>query len=317
MVDSRQLPLFDSLDGREHRLTDLSSLTDAIDPFKAYLRSEGKTQNTIVNFASDLKLLCENLGADIPLGKITHTHLKQFLRWLEFGRGIPCSRKSYARRVTTMKVFFKWLKEDGVRRDDPAKDILQRSGAAPLQSILSHDEIKQVLEYTLSLRFAKKPDARPDMLVRLLLDTGIKKSEAMRMSLDDINRDDPDAPFLMVRHYRQKNVYKERIIELDPDWLEVLDEYVEQYAPEETIFTCTARNLEYILTDAAKAAGVQSRISFEILRWTSAVMAYLDGVDMDDLRTKMGLSKVSWRETSEKIVRLARLEESSSSDMAS
>ena len=85
----------------------------------------------------------------------------------------------------------------------------------------------------------------------------------------------------------------------------MLDEYLEQYKPTEEIFTCTARNLEYILNDVQDGAGVETKVSFEILRWTSAVRDYLGGMDMDDLREKMGLSRVSWRETSTKIVKLA------------
>jgi hypothetical protein len=49
-------------------------------------------------------------------------------------------------------------------------------------------------------------------------------------------------------------------------------------------------------------------VSFEILRWTSAVRDYRRGVDLDDLREKMGLSRISWRETSDKIVRLATMQ---------
>jgi integrase/recombinase XerD len=294
------------MDGREHRLTGRSKLIDAIRPFQAYLRGEGKTQNTIISFTSDLRVLCEFFGDAMPLGKITTARLNEFLYWLEHGRGIPCSRKSYARRVTTVKVFFKWLKEEQVRRDDPAQPLLQRSGPAPLQSILTEDEITQLLTYTQALRFAAKPDARPDALVRLLLDTGIKKSETVQMKVEDIERRDPSHPTLIIRHKTPQNVFQERRIPLKPDWLDVLDEYLEQHQPKEgRVFDCTARNLEYVLTDAAKAAGIESRVSFEILRWTSAVRDYQAGMPMETLREKMGLSRISWRETGQKIIKLA------------
>lgn len=308
MREIRQLPLFESLDGREHRLTDLSPLREALVPFQAYLRREGKTDNTIINFSSDFRLMTEFLTDSIPLGRITTENLNQFLRWLEFGRGVPCSRKSYARRVTTLKVFFKWLKEDRVRRDDPALPILQRSGSAPLQHIIKPDEIEHLLNYAYTLRTAEKPDARPEMLIRLLLDTAIKKSEAMRLTPADIDRSNPYKPVLIVRRQGQKDLYKARLIDLQPDWLEVFDDYLCQYVPPNTLFTCTARNLEYVLTDTAKAAGIESRISFEILRWTSAVMSYRTGIDLETLREKMGLSKISWRETSDKIIKLAAMD---------
>ncbi len=305
-MSSRQLPLFPS--GTEHGLTIYSSLSDAIPPFLAHLHSEGRSPHTISAFKSDLGLVAEFFGDDIKLGDFTTTRLNRFLEWIEHGRGVPCSRKSYARRVTTLKVFFKYLKSEAVIPIDPAEALLQRSGAAPLQPILADDDVERLLAYTASLRVAEKPDARPDLLLRLLLDTGIKKSECMRLTPQHIQRRDADKPLLIVRHKKPNNVYKERKIALDPDWLGVLDDYLEQYKPENTIFDCTARNLEYVLRDTAKGAGVDARVSFEILRWTSAVRDYRRGVELDTLREKMGLSRISWRETRDKIIRLAAIQ---------
>ena len=299
----RQLPLFPT--EAEHGLTPLSRLADAHVPFLAHLRQEGRSEHTITAFSSDLRLVEEFFGEDFALKNFNTSKLNQFLEWLEHGRGVPCSRKSYARRVTTLKVFFKFLKAEHVLRHDPAGALLQRSGAAPLQTALSEPESERLLSHTASLRVAESPDARPDLLVRLLLDTGIKKSECMRLTPDDVIRDDPRRPHLMVRHRSPKNVYRERKILLDPDWLAVLDDYLAQYQPERFIFECTARNLEYVLHDVALAAGVGARVSFEILRWTSAVRDHQRGVNSDTIREKMGLSRISWRETSQKIAQLA------------
>ncbi|NLX11475.1 MAG: site-specific integrase [Chloroflexi bacterium] len=302
-MPDRQLPLFPG--GGEHALTRHSRLIDAIQPFLDRLHFEGRSPHTINAFHSDLRLVCEYFGDDMLLDDFTTTKLNRFLEWMESGRGVPCSRKSYARRVTTLKVFFKFLYDEKIMPDNPASAVLQRSGAAPLQPVLSESEIRQLLAHTLALRLADKPDARPDLLVRLLLDTGLKKSECMALTVEHIQRDNPTAPVLVIRYKKPNNVYKERKIALDPDWLDVLEEYREQYQPEETIFTCTARNLEYVLRDTAIGAGIEGKVSFEILRWTSAVRDYRRGMDLDELREKMGLSRISFRETSDKIVRLA------------
>jgi len=306
MSDTQQLPLF--VTHEQSVLSHKTALVDAMIPFQDYLRSEGKTKNTIKGFTSDLRLMCQYFGDEVPIGTLNTTDLNRFLNWLEHGRGQPCSRKSYARRVTTMKVFFKWLKEDKIRTDNPATAIVQRSGPAPLQPVLSQDDIYTLLNYTKKLRNnKKKPDARPDLLVRLLLDTGIKKNEAMSLTPDSIDDSDSVNPVLVVRHKNKQNIYKERRIPLDAEWVGVLDVYLRQYKPKGgVIFDCTARNLEYVLRDVAVAAGVETKVSFEILRWTSGVRDYLNGMDMEDLREKMGLSRVSWRETSKKITTLAQ-----------
>ncbi len=304
-LPGRQLPLFSS--DTEHALTRHSTLAEAIGPFQAYLRHEGRSQHTIDAFSSDLRLAVEFFGGEAILNDFTTRKLERFMEWIEFGRGVPCSRKSYARRVTTLKVFFGFLLKDKVLPDNPAAALLQRSGAAPLQPVLTESEIARLLAQTHALRVAEKPDARPDLLLRLLLDTGIKKGECMALTPEHIDRRDPREPVLFIRHKRRSDVYKERKIALDPEWLDVLDEYLEQYRPPDTIFDCTARNLEYILHDVAQAAGVTTRVSFETLRWTCGVRDYERGVDLEALREKFGLSRISWRETSDKIQRLAVL----------
>lgn len=302
MSDKQQLPLFTS-DGFAH-LTRQATLQDSVLPFQRYLRSEGKTLNTIKGFTSDLHLLCQYFGNDRPLLNLRTSDLNHFLEWLEHGRGQTCSRKSYARRVTTLKVFFKWLEQTRIRTDNPAKAILQRSGPAPLQAIISPYEIETLLSYSNQLRSSNKPDTRPALLIQLLLDTGIKKSECMELAFEHVVRN-PEQPMLIVRHKDRQNQYKDRHIALGMDWPILLEEYRRQYKVNQIIFPCTARNLEYVLHDTATAAGIQSRVSFEILRWTSAVRDYMKGVDMESLREKMGLSRISWRETSEKIIKIA------------
>lgn len=304
-MPGKQLPLFSS--DMHHALTRRSTLAEALGPFQERLRLEGRSPHTIEAFTSDLRLAIEFFGGEMVLNDFTTPKLERFMEWIEFGRGVPCSRKSYARRVTTLKVFFGFLRSEEVLPDNPAAALLQRSGAAPLQPVLSESEIAALLGQTYALRTADDPDARPDLLLRLLLDTGIKKGECMALTPEHIDRRERSAPVLIVRHRRRSDVYKARKIALDPDWLEVLDEYLEQYHPSDTIFDCTARNLEYILADVAEAAGVTTRVSFETLRWTCGVREYERGVDLDDLREKFGLSRISWRETSDKIQRLSVL----------
>lgn len=312
-MTARQLPLFPT--DSEHALTRNSAIEEAVPPFLEYLRREGRSEHTIKSFASDLKLVIEYFGADIQLKTFTTTRLNRFLHWLEHERGVPCSQKSYARRVTTLKVFFKFLRAERILTHDPADALLQRSGPAPLQPVLSDKDIRRLMAEATARRLAEEPDARPALLLHLLLETGIKKSECMRLTLADIDAHDAGHPQIAVRHKKPSNVYQERQIAVSPEWMDILREYRVQYQPKETLFECTARNLEYILHDLAQSAGLTSRVSFEILRWTSAVQDYRRGMELDELREKMGLSRISWRETKQKIIQLAaRLDQTASGE---
>ncbi|NLF63732.1 MAG: hypothetical protein GX579_03945, partial [Chloroflexi bacterium] len=134
-------------------------------------------------------------------------------------------------------------------------------------------------------------------------------SEAMAIVPNHIDRSDPEQPVLFIRYKDPNRRYKERKIDLPAEWLETLDDYLEQYQPPDTLFTCTARNLEYILSDVAEEAGLEKGLlSFENLRWASALADLRRGVEPDRIRQRLGLSKVTWRETRSRLEKLERRE---------
>jgi integrase/recombinase XerD len=169
---------------------------------------------------------------------------------------------------------------------------------------LSADEVMAMQGVALTIRAGRKPDARPALLLELLLATGIKKSETMRLRPEDLDQSGPE-PVLHVRKGSAKDVYKERRLPLDVAIIPILDQYLWQYEPQTALFTCTARNLEYILEHLGEEAGVLNKISFEMMRWTCAVRDYQSGQDPNAIREKMGLSRISWTETFRKIRQLS------------
>lgn len=285
-----------------------SSLQAAIGAFEQHMQDEGFAVNTQKAFLSDLRLVGRYLGIGQPIGDVATQNLNDFLNWLLYERGVPCSPKSYARRVTTMKVFFGWLHDEHVLLANPASTVIQLSVTSPLPDVPTLDEVARTLDVTARIREGNAPekgDARPDLLLNLLLQTGIKKGEAMAIVPNHIDRSDSGDPFLFVRYKNPRLRYKERKIALDPSWLAILDEYLAQYRPANTLFTCTARNLEYILRDVGDTAGIpHGRLSFENLRWRSAMDEYSITAEPDKVRQRLGLSKVTWRETKSKIEKL-------------
>lgn len=286
-------------------LTARSSLRTAIEAFQAYMQSRDFSPHTVQAFNSDLHILGQFAGMGTALGDIGTRELNHFVRWLVAERGVPCNPKSLARRVTTLKVFFGWLAEAGVLPDDPSAPVVHRPVLTPLPRALSDPEVERVLEFTQALRHHQRPDARPHLLVTLLLHTGIKKGECMAIVLNHIDISDPDRPVLWVRYANPRRRHKERRLALPVGWPATLSEYRAQYQPQERLFPCTARNLEYVLDHVAEGAGLSEGLSFETLRWTCAVRDYRAGMSAETLRQKLGLSRISWREVGPKIVRLA------------
>ncbi len=286
-------------------LNSRSSLRAAMGAFEVYMQQRGFAENTIEAFLSDLNILAQFVGAGTAIGAIATHDLNRFTEWLVHGRGVPCKPKSLARRVTTLKVFFGWLAEAGVLPYDPAAPVVHKPAMTPLPTILSDAEVERVLGVTQALRHAEKPDARPHLLVTLLLHTGIKKGECMNIVMNHLDFSDPTQPVLWIRYASPRRRHKERKLRLPVWWPAVLAEYRAQYQPQEALFPCTARNLEYVLADVARRAALGHALSFEMLRWTCAVRDYRAGMPADKLRQKLGISKVTWREVGIKIARLA------------
>jgi len=286
-------------------LTAQSSLRAAKSVFEVHMHHEGFTENTIKAFQSDLNILTDFVGAWTAIGDISTQDLTRFTEWLVEDRDAPCSPKSLARRITTLKVFFGWLADDEILPRDPAAPVVHKPVNTPLPDILTDDQVDRVLQVTEALRHAEDSDPRPHLLVTLLLHTGIKKGECMGITMNHIDLDDPSQPILWIRYANPQRRHKERKLRLPAWWPTVLAEYRAQYKIEETLFPCTARNLEYVLSDVAEEAMLDQGISFEMLRWTCAVRDYKAGMKPKKLRQKLGLSKVTWRQTSQKIAKLA------------
>ncbi|MEA3337913.1 MAG: site-specific integrase [Chloroflexota bacterium] len=287
-------------------LSSRSSLASAASAFHNHMLRQGFSENTVKAFSGDLRLLMKYIPPNSNISRISTHDLENFLTWMLTERGKPCSPKTYARRLTTLKVFFKWLYDSNIIANDPAAPIAHQPARTPLPTILYDDEVERLLRYTRDLLWDRKPDARPYLLVSLILQTAIKKSECMNIELEHIDVSNPRAPVLYIRYANARMRHKERKLALSPQFPPIMRQYIQQYKPQEHLFECTARNLEYVLADAGDVAGIEHKsVSFETLRWTSAVRDYRTGLSPDQLRQKLGLSKISWRETSQKIRRLS------------
>jgi integrase/recombinase XerD len=294
------------------RLAPRTRLSTAMEAYRNHMIARQFSENTVKAFMYDLNIVAEFFTANKPVGDIAHRDLERFIDWLVTGRGVPCNPKSLARRITTLKAFFGWLAESGAIPSDPAAPIVHQPVRTPLPDVLFDNEIDAVLAVTQRLRAGiatdpgapPKPDARPHLLVTLLLSTGVKKSECVAIKLEHIDLSDPAEPALWIRYADARHRHKERKLRLDRQWPKVVQEYRAQYAIQDTLFPWSARNLEYVLADVGKAAGLARPLSFETLRWTCAVRDKRNGLPDETIRRKLGLSHITWREAGEKLAKL-------------
>jgi integrase/recombinase XerD len=285
-------------------ITSQTHLGPAINAWEIFLYDQGRSQNTVKAFLSDVRLLTRFLPPDRTIGSVTTEDLNRFFNWMEKERRVPCSPKTLARRITSTKSFFRWLHQHGTIIVDPAEKVLQRPAISPLPQVLTEEEYNAVLLAADRHRRDAKPDARPYTLTYLLLTTGIKKSECLGVHINHIDLDAPAGPQVFIRYASPANRYKERKIRLEEDWVPAYKEYLAQYGPVDQVFPWSPRRLEYLLEEVSDEAGIGKHLSFDMCRWTCALRDYQAGVDVDAIRQKLGVSKIQWREIGMKLRQL-------------
>jgi integrase/recombinase XerD len=289
----------------DSHITTETSLPAAIKAWQFFLADQGRSHFTVKAFIGDLNLMASFFPTEAAIGAITTADINRFLDWLLKERPVPCSPKSFSRRITSIKAFFRWLTQSGRLSFDPAEKVLQQSVISPLPEVLTKTEQDAVLKAAEELLKSTKSDARPYTLLLLLLTTGIKKGECLALNTNHLELADATAPFLFVRYANSSSRYKERKIALSDAWIDAYRVYASQYKPVDQVFPWSPRRLEYLLEDLGVAAGLKKHLSFDMCRWTCALNDWASGEDKEIIRQKLGISKIQWREIGNKLKQLA------------
>jgi site-specific recombinase XerD len=266
--------------------------------YQDHLRRTDHSPYTITCFLSDLRMLTLFLGAGVEVSSLTQERLGAWLDHLRLAGENRPAPKTMARRVTFLKNFCGWLADVGALAMDPSARILLSRPAPPLPELLYDDEVARLVS-------AAEADPRAHTLVLLLLSTGLKKEEVMGLALSHVDLSDPEHPAIEVHFPGQAKRRRERRMELPAEWTEVYLRYLRRHQPRERVFECTDRNLNYVLASTVKRAGLEKRVTLQLLRDIYAVRQLRAGVAPETLRERLGLSDEAWYETAEKYRKLA------------
>jgi integrase/recombinase XerD len=289
-------------------------LDECIADFSVHLAQRPLAENTRKAFLGDVRIFARYLqpalnGAEqrsIPLAGISTEQIKSFLAAQEHGT-IANSPKSIERRLTSLKVFFKWLQEAGYITVDPADGVAYKPFMDPLPEFLTDEQAKLVIDAAKRVATGERLEMRPLTSIMLVLDTGIKKGECLALTVADIERDDQGHGAIWVRYAQKHLRFKDRKLPISDECLQVVDSHIQRYEVTDRLFDCTGRNLEYIFNRKVAPLARLPALTFEMLRWTCAVRDYQAGdLTTEQLQTKFGLSSIGWMEMEAKLARLTR-----------
>ncbi len=260
--------------------------------FIAYLKNERNlSPHTERSYLSDLEQLADFLG-DVSPAQIDHQALRGFLAHLLTRKA---SKSSIARKLSSIRTFFKYLNRAGILKNNPARLVSTPRREKHLPSVLTPDDTQRLMESPGSMtRENDEIVLRDRAVLETLYSTGIRASELTGINRDDLSRHDR-----LVR-IRGKG-RKERIVPIGRTALNALDEYLERKksTDDTAVFTgpsgkrLTVRTVQRILENYRKRLGFQQKASPHTLRHSFATHLLESGADLRVIQELLGHASLS------------------------
>lgn len=149
-----------------------------INEFVAHLKSQGKSEFTIIAYKKDLEQFVGFLSTKekTDIREVKKEDIDGFIAKLLSDN---YTKKSASRKLNSIRTFFRYLKNQQIIEQNPSLDVSHPKYSSTPPRILSK------LEYH-ALRDFAKDDPRTYALIEILLQTGIKIGELSNIHLADI-----------------------------------------------------------------------------------------------------------------------------------
>jgi len=276
---------------------------DVRSSFIDHLRVErGLSENTISSYTRDLSYFLAFLEReDVALENVTAQTLIDFEVSLR-DRSLAIS--SINRTNSTVKSFLIYCARE-FSLNLPTGEITSHRIARKLPKALSIDEITQLISSSGSLSSAHS--LRDIALVELLYSTGGRVSEIIGVNLNDLAKITNDDETIQTIKLRGKGS-KERIVPIGSFALHALDNYLVRLRPalatrahrdDGALFLnsrggrISRQSAWTIVSEAAKACGLESKVSPHALRHSYATHLLDGGADIRVVQELLGHSSVT------------------------
>lgn len=267
------------------------SLKKAIEEYREiYMAYRNFAQRTRVEYVNDLEDLVEflsRMGVD-KVGEVTLPHLVRYMAELD-KRGFAGSTRK--RKVISIRSFFGFLYMEGHTTTNIGKQLIPPYVEARKPRYLTTEEYSRLLEWA-------KPNKRDYAIIQLLLQTGIKLSELVRLTLNDLQITDiTDKRGNKVEFIRvvdnQRN--KGRVIPLNPNAGRAIDDYlaIRENSLSDNLFLNRSgeqlgvRGVEKVIGKYFDIAGIKNA-SVNSLRHTFGISQAVKGTNLKTIQKVMG-----------------------------
>jgi site-specific recombinase XerD len=147
------------------------------------LQAANKAPRTITTYSDSLAKLIDflvSVGAPTNITRLTREHIELFEVDLQ-GR---CKPASVSVRHRALQQFFRWALEEREITESPMANM--RPPAIPEQAVPvpAEDDLRKLLKACSGDTFEQKRD---NALIRFMIDTGVRASEAINLTVEDVD----------------------------------------------------------------------------------------------------------------------------------
>ena len=251
----------------------------------------GLSRNTQAAYRTDLEAFAASLPAGVALTAAAEADLLRFLASIA-----NQSSRTAARRLSTLRRFFRYLQREGVRGDDPSLRVSGPPTRRALPKILSERDVDALLAAPGRATPLRERDA---VMLEVLYATGLRVSELVTLTLGQVN--------LVTGVLRVVGKGdKERLVPLGEVAVAALEQYLSAARPTllkrggtDALFpsnrgaAMTRQAFWQLIVRYAGEAGIATRISPHTLRHAFATHLLNHGADLRVVQLLLGHSDIS------------------------
>lgn len=152
-----------------------------VNQFVEYLKTQGKSQHTIIAYKKDLEQFVGYISAreKTDIKEVGKEEIEGFINKL-IADGY--TKKSASRKLNSIRTFFRYLKQEDILAQNPSLEVSHPKYTQAPPRILSKLEYRALRDYA-------RDDPRTYAMVELLLQTGVRIGELAEIKITDIESD--------------------------------------------------------------------------------------------------------------------------------
>ena len=276
-------------------------MKEIVNEYRESLLESHKSDNTVYAYVTDVNLYIKYLNSkDIYLDETDNETVKNYIDYLlEEGK----SERSISRIVISLRSFYNYLKDQKIIRDIPKIYYKSTDQSKKLPEILTVEEVDKIIKI---VDKDCNKGIRDNALLELMYATGMKVSEIINLSVEDVNLD-----LLYVRCHDNKNY--ERLIPIGrsaesalKDYLAIRDIIASAGVP--NLFVnlngnqLTRQGVWRIVKEYSHKAGINKDVNLNTFRHSFAVHLLQNGANVRAVQKLLGNQVLTYMDTYYEII---------------